>query len=76
MAQFSAATVLQQANVTRLQWKQISLERRHLWVAADQHKNGRAHAVPLNELAIEVLLRRQGDHMTHVSRTRGIRSPR
>lgn len=66
MAQFSVATGLRQANVTRLQWKQISLERRHLWVAADQHKNGRPHAVPLNELAMEVLLRRQGDHLTHV----------
>lgn len=66
MAQFSVATGLRQANVTGLQWKQISLERFHLWVAADQHKNGRAHAVPLNELALQVLLRRQGDHPTHV----------
>ena len=30
MTQFSVATGLRQANVTRLQWKQISLERRHL----------------------------------------------
>jgi integrase len=66
MMQFSIATGLRQANVTRLQWKQISLERRNLWVAADQHKNGRAHAVPLNELAMQVLLRRQNDHPTHV----------
>lgn len=66
MARFSVATGLRQANVTRLQWRQVSLERRHLWVAADQHKNGQAHAVPLNESAMEVLLRRQGDHRTHV----------
>lgn len=40
MAQFSVATGLRQANVTWLHWNQISLERRHLWMAADQHKNG------------------------------------
>ena len=66
MAQFSVATGLRQSNVTRLQWKQVSLGRRHLWVAADQHKNGRALAVLLNEIALEVLVRRQGDHPTHV----------
>ena len=66
MAQFSVATGLRQSNVTKLQWRQISLERRHLWIGADQHKNGRAHAVPLNELALDVLRRRQGDHPTHV----------
>jgi integrase len=66
MAQFSVATGLRQSNVTRLQWKQVGLERRHLWVAADQHKNGSAHAVPLNEIALQVLLRRQGDHRTYV----------
>ncbi|HQS01175.1 MULTISPECIES: site-specific integrase [unclassified Polaromonas] len=66
MAQFSVATGLRQANVTRLQWKQISLERRHLWVAGNDHKNGRPHSVPLNEVALDVLQRRQGDHPTHV----------
>jgi integrase len=66
MACFSVATGLRQGNVTKLQWRQVSLERRHLWISADQHKNGRAHAVPLNEAAMEVLLRRQGDHPTHV----------
>lgn len=66
MVQFSIATGLRQSNVVRLQWKQISLERRHLWVSADHHKNGRAHSVPLNDMAMEVLLRRQGEHLTHV----------
>lgn len=66
MAAFSVATGLRQSNVTGLQWRQISLERRHLWVSAAQHKNGRPHAVPLNEAAMAVLLKRQGDHPTHV----------
>lgn len=66
MAMFSVATGLRQSNVTRLQWKQISLERRHLWVSALQHKNGRAHAVPLNDAAMEVLQERRGDHPLYV----------
>jgi integrase len=66
MAQFSVATGLRQGNVTRLQWKQISLERRHLWVAGNDHKNGRAHSVPLNEAAMAVLESRRGDHLSHV----------
>jgi integrase len=66
MAQFSVATGLRQANVTRLQCKQISIERRHLWVPGSEHKNGRPHSVPLNQAAIDVLLRRHDDHATHV----------
>ncbi|MDO8458679.1 MAG: site-specific integrase [Burkholderiaceae bacterium] len=66
MAIFSVFTGLRQANVTRLQWKEISLERRHLFVRADQHKNGKAHSVPLNDTVLEVLGRRKGDHPTHV----------
>ena len=62
MSQFSVATGLRQANVTRLQWKQISMERRHLWVAGNEHKNGRPHSVPLNDPALHVLQRRQGDN--------------
>ncbi|MDP3702748.1 MAG: tyrosine-type recombinase/integrase [Hylemonella sp.] len=71
MARFSVATGLRQANVKRLQWKQISLERRHLWIAADQHKNGKAHAFPLNSAAMEVSLKRQADHSIYVLSTRG-----
>jgi integrase len=63
MAQFSVATGLRQVNATRLQWKQVSLERRHLWVAGNDHKNGRPHSVPLNEVALDVLQRRRGSHV-------------
>lgn len=66
MAVFSLATGLRQGNVTRLQWKQVSLERSHLWISADQHKNGKAHSVPLNDAAMQVLEKRKGDHPTHV----------
>ncbi len=66
MAQFSVATGLRQANVTGLQWKQISLEWRHLWMSGAEHKNGRPHSVPLNRAVIDVLEKRKGDQPSHV----------
>ena len=66
MATLSVATGLRQANVKRLQWKQISMDRRHLFVSADQHKNGKAHAVPLNDAALAVLRKREADHRDYV----------
>ena len=54
------------AAITRLQWKQVSIERRHLWVSAEQHKNGKPHSVPLNDVALQVLEKLKGDHPTHV----------
>ena len=50
----------------RLQWKQVSLERRYLWVSPDQHKSGKAHSVPLDEEAMAVLIKRKGDHPIYV----------
>ncbi|WP_101049252.1 site-specific integrase [Macromonas nakdongensis] len=57
---------LRQGNVKSLRWSQISLERRHMWVSASEHKNGKAHAVPLNEQAMAVLQKRKGTHRTYV----------
>lgn len=66
MALFSVATGLRQGNVRLLEWQQVDLERRHAWITPDKHKNGRAHAVPLNEVAVEVLKRQLGRHDTYV----------
>lgn len=66
MAEFSVATGLRQGSVTRLQRKGVSPERQHLWISAEQHKNGHPHSVPLNAMAMAVLERRKGDHPTHV----------
>lgn len=66
MALFSVATGLRRSNVTQLKWSQVSLERRHLWVAAKDHKNGAPHSVPLNDAAMQVLEKRKGDHPTYV----------
>lgn len=55
MVRFSLATGLRQANVTGLQWQDVSLERRQAWVWADSAKGRRNIAVPLNDAAVAVL---------------------
>lgn len=62
MAEFSLATGLRQSNVSGLAWKQVDLERGTAWIHADQSKNRRAIAIPLNHDALRVLRRRQGQH--------------
>ena len=71
MATFSVATGLRQGNVRGLTWSQINLELRHAWITPEQHKNGRAHAVPLNDMAMGVLQKQIGKHPTHVFSYRG-----
>lgn len=66
MAMFAVATGLRQANVKRLQWQYVDLERQHLWVPGIQHKNRKAHSVPLNEMALRVLRKQLGKHTTWV----------
>lgn len=60
MAEFSLATGLRQSNVSYLRWDQIDLERQTAWIHAEQSKNRRALAVPLNSMAVNVLSRRIG----------------
>ena len=66
MALFSVQTGLRQANVRDLQWSEVDMERRHAWVDADNHKNGKPHAVPLNSTAMAVLAKQVGQHPTNV----------
>lgn len=66
MALFSVATGLRQANVRDLKWPQVDLERRHAWINADEHKNGKPHAVPLNATALDVLEKQKGQHEANV----------
>jgi integrase len=62
MAEFSLQTGLRQANVSYLKWEQVSLERQTAWIHADESKNGKALAVPLNKAAMSVLHRQLGKH--------------
>lgn len=66
MALFSVATGLRQSNVKGLRWEYVDMKLRHAWVKAEEHKNGKPHAVPLNDMAMSVLSKRQGQHPTHV----------
>jgi len=66
MALFSVATGLRQGNVRQLEWSQVNLELKHAWITPDKHKNGRAHSVPINEVALAVLQKQLGKHPTHV----------
>src|SRR5439155_2430403 len=50
---FAFATGLRQSNVTGLEWSHVNLETGHAWVGADQSKNRKPIAVPLNATALE-----------------------
>lgn len=63
---FALATGLRQSNVVRLEWPQVDLTRRMLWVHADQAKGRRDFSIPLNETALRVLQSCQGKHRTRV----------
>lgn len=47
-------------------YKAYECDNQPMTAGCGEHKNGRPHSVPLNQAAIEVLERRQGDHPSHV----------
>jgi integrase len=63
---FALATGLRQSNALDLEWSHVDLEAGHTWVGADQSKNGKPIAVPLNATALEVLRRQLGKHPVRV----------
>ncbi len=68
---FALATGLRQSNILKLEWSKVDLLRRHAWVPGISSKNGKPIAVPLNEMAVEVLIRQKGKHATRVFTYRG-----
>ncbi len=66
MARLALSTGLRQANITGLEWSQIDMPRRVAWVHPDQAKARKAIAVPLNDEAVEVILRQIGKHQVRV----------
>lgn len=71
MATFAVATGLRAGNVKGLEWGWVDLERQHAWIPGSRHKNGKAHAVPLNETAMAVLRNQTGKHPVRVFTYRG-----
>lgn len=66
MVKFSLATGLRKSNVTELVWSQVDLVRKTAWVHADQAKNGKPIAVPLNTDALNVLREQLFKHQRYV----------
>jgi integrase len=62
MADFALSTGLRQANVFRLEWEQVDLKRKMLWVHGDQAKAGKVLRVKLQPIALRVLKGQQGKH--------------
>jgi len=68
MATFALATGLRAANVTGLIWDQVDLSRKLAWVHPDQAKARKATAVPLNDMAMRVIMARQAGILCTCSR--------
>ena len=66
MAKFTLATGLRASNVSYLEWKDIDIANKHLIIHPDQHKNKKAHGVPLNQDALDILHSRIGKHPRYV----------
>ena len=66
MAGFTLVTGLRQSNVTELKWCDIDLERRHTLVNPNDSKTGKAIPVPLNQDAMDILLKQKGKHPVFV----------
>lgn len=62
IVQFALSTGLRQSNILGLEWSQVDLERKMLWIHPDQAKARKAIGVPLNTEAFEVLVAQRGKH--------------
>lgn len=66
MAKFAIETGLRQANVLGLTWDRVDIERRLVWVEAEDMKAKKPLAIPLSDGALDVLKARQGAHKQFV----------
>lgn len=71
MATFTVATGLRMRNVTHLTWDRVDIKRRHMSVPGSRAKAGKPISVPLNDDALAVLKRWQGQHDERVFVFRG-----
>ena len=71
MARFAMLTGLRQRNVRELCWSQVDLDRRLVWIHADQAKGRKGIASPLTGEAVEVVRAQMGKHDQYVFTYRG-----
>jgi integrase len=65
-ARFALATGIRRANLLGLQWSEIDLQRKVMWIHPDDAKAGKAIGIPLSAPAIAILKGQIGQHDTHV----------
>lgn len=63
---FALTTGLRLSNVVKLEWAQVNLDLKHAWIKGKDSKNRRPIAIPLNDVAIEVLKQQLGKHSERV----------
>jgi len=63
---FALATGLRQKNILELEWGQLDLGKRFLWIHGDQAKGGKSFHIPLSDEAIRVLEGERGRHEVRV----------
>lgn len=68
---FALNTGLRQGNVLGLQWSEVDLDRRQVFLGGGRTKNAEALSVRLNEVAMGVLRRQRGKHGTSVFTYKG-----
>lgn len=62
IARFALLTGLRQGNILGLEWSQVDLRRRVLWIHADQAKGRNAIGIPLPDAAVTLLRELSGQH--------------
>lgn len=63
---FGVNTGLRMRNVTGLTWDRVDLKRKHVWIPSSTSKNKKPIAVPLNQVALQVLKEQEGKHAEFV----------
>jgi integrase len=71
MVLFTLATGLRHSNVVGLQWDDVSLSNCHALIHPDQSKTKKAIPVPLNDDAIAIIRKQNGNHPRNVFAYKG-----
>lgn len=65
-ARFALATGIRRSNLLGLQWSEVDLARRVMWIHPDEAKAKKAIGIPLSDAAVAILRGQIGQHDTHV----------
>lgn len=63
---FALKTGMRRSNVLNLEWNQVDIPRKHLWIHADTAKGRKTFGIPLADAAVEVLIGQLGKHNAYV----------